>query len=47
MFYKQNFYFFFLFTVNAMGREDKIKIKFPIFHFIFISVFEIMQGARS
>ena len=35
MFYKQNFYFFFGLTVNAKGREDKIKIKFLIFHFIF------------
>ena len=47
MFYKENFYIFFLLTVNAKGREDKIKIKFLIFHFIFIPVFEIMQGARS
>ena len=48
MFYKHNFYFFyFCLTVNAKGREDNIKIKFLIFHFIFISVFEIMQGARS
>ena len=47
MFYKQNFSFFFVLTVNAKGREDMIKIKFLIFHFIFISVFGIMQGARS
>ena len=46
MFYKQNIFFFFGLTVNAKGREDKIKIKFLIY-FIFISVFEIMQGARS
>ena len=45
MFYKQNAIFFCL-TVNAKGREDQIKIKFLIFHFIFISVFEIIQGAR-
>ena len=46
MFYKQISIIFGL-TVNAKGREDKIKIKFLTFHFIFISVFEIMQGARS
>ena len=46
MFYKQNFFFFDL-TVNAKGREDKIKIKFLICHFIFIPVFAIIQGARS
>ena len=47
MFYKQKVYFIFCVTVNAKGREDKIKIKFLVFHFIFISVFKIMQGARS
>ena len=45
MFYKQKFLF--LCVTVAKGREDKIKIKFLVFHFIFISVFEIMQGARS
>ena len=37
----------FFVTVNAKGREDKIKIKFLVFHFIFISFFELIQGARS
>ena len=46
MFYKQKFYIFFGVTVNAKIK-DKIKIKFLVFHFIFISFFEIMQGAGS
>ena len=36
MFYKQKKFFVVVLTINAKDREDKIKIKFLNFHFIFI-----------